>query len=338
MSKHFVGWIQDYGSNNIIGAVVYDSASNRCENYTMYDLYKALNTYVEVENIKFEDGNWVGTNGLLGRYPVREGNAVARDFLTIKIPIDINNMKMQTLQRDKDMMNKSPAVVLAITSLEPRKYLIANYMGIVIEVTEQVLIDYTKEQGLANGKLVDGHISSIAGSYSLAGMALAEKQKEKLGSKIKKANMLGGNGLSTIDSNGVIHSFDGLVRNGILRIPEGVTGISEEAYETLKLEEPLQKVYIPVTMSKFTRESKKQFFGLETKELILSHVDGNLAPMTFLGCKVEKIVLPGEVRSLLPDTFRGVRGLKVIEVGPGFRPIASTWPRGVKMDKRRLVD
>ncbi len=112
-----------------------------CSTRTVRDLeYAKIYTAIEkgqlrVDNLKLDKGKIMGYNGAIDRYTKIVNNRVD---------------------------GKTPAVVIAANA---GKFVCANYKGNMGIMTEEQLVGYAQHHGIANGKVVDGQVRAIDGTY-----------------------------------------------------------------------------------------------------------------------------------------------------------------------------
>lgn len=89
---------------------------------------------IKVENIELSNGEIKGINGSLDRYPIIDGS--------------LNSKSVIIIEKNNDNTFKC-----------------CNYLGKIADIPENKLVEYSKLYGIANGKIVNNHISSISGTY-----------------------------------------------------------------------------------------------------------------------------------------------------------------------------
>lgn len=107
---------------------------------------------INIENLKYENNKLVGVNGAIDRYT------------------KINSYNHP--------LGKMPAVVLMASN---GKFVCANYKGRVSLMTEAQLVNYANREGIANGKVVDGQIRAIEGSYKSKIVGMKESERAESG-------------------------------------------------------------------------------------------------------------------------------------------------------------
>lgn len=200
-------------------------------------------------------------------------------------------------------VGKCPAVILK--EYANKVYDVSDPFGRVVQMTEQSIIDYVSVEGLANGKVVNGHISSINGSYNADKSLLRAKSGDKLKQKMR---ILGETNTVLNDDNYLesIKSDEEAVSVGV-----GCLGICSEAFRECP---NVKEIHLPSTCVNF---DEKAFAGLKYLEKI-NIPDGTveISRMCFLNCRaLKEIELPNSIRKVGDSAFRGT-ALKKVSVGP----------------------
>jgi hypothetical protein len=200
-------------------------------------------------------------------------------------------------------VGKCPAVILK--EYANKVYDVSDPFGRVVQMTEQSIIDYASVEGLANGKVVNEHISSINGSYNADKSLLRAKSGDKLKQKMR---ILGETNTVLNDDNYLesIKSDEEAVSVGV-----GCLGICSEAFRECP---NVKEIHLPSTCVNF---DEKAFAGLKYLEKI-NIPDGTveISRMCFLNCRaLKEIELPNSIRKVGDSAFRGT-ALKKVSVGP----------------------
>lgn len=156
-------------NGEIIGYRIFDADSkeNKFINVPKDNVKEVLmSKKAVIENLSLIDGELVGTNGSIERYPVvnRQGKLIS---------------------------DKSPLII--INAIEDKGYTVVDYKGVVKKVGVFDVVKYAKEHGIANGKVVlrDNveFISSIVGSYPVVKLTKSNKSYSKEDENIIKITL-----------------------------------------------------------------------------------------------------------------------------------------------------
>lgn len=141
MNMHMIATI--YNGQNRVGFRLLNYEAKQTVDMPEVTVTEAVKSGISIQNIEYVDDKLKGTNGDISRYPQLNENG------TLKA----NN----------------PIIVLFQVE-DSNKYVVCNYAGIIALVNEDVVVNYAKKNGIANGKLVtkgeDSYISAIFGSYA----------------------------------------------------------------------------------------------------------------------------------------------------------------------------
>lgn len=121
---------------NIIGYRFFDTASKTIGNIpTETAINSIINGSVKVENITIKNGNLQGIGGAISRYAeiTLEGNLISNSALVILDKTDVG-------------------------------YLVVDFKGQMGMFNEEQIVEYSKKNGIANGKIVKDSLSAIEGS------------------------------------------------------------------------------------------------------------------------------------------------------------------------------
>lgn len=131
-------------SSTTRGFRLLDTNSGRTIDISEANLKQAIkDKKISIENLDLIDGSIVGINGTIDRY-------------TKCLP-------------DNTIVNKKLNTVVVINRIEEIGFTISDYKGIIKKVRAANLVDYAKQYGIANGKLINAegqtYVSSIYGNY-----------------------------------------------------------------------------------------------------------------------------------------------------------------------------
>ena len=140
----------------IIGYRILDTDNNSILNVPTNSLISNLSSRAAtIENMKFEDGRLIGTNGALERYP--------------KCDMHDNSF------------DKGGSPIIIINRLGDVGFTISDYKGNIKKVKTQDVINYAEKVGIANGKIVTFEntkfISAISGNYEIIPIEEPEQPK-----------------------------------------------------------------------------------------------------------------------------------------------------------------
>lgn len=253
--------------NSTIGFRLIDTNTRKVMNTQKDSVILALRQKkVNIENLALHGDKLVGYNGSIDRYPVI-------------------NMQLQ-------LVGSSPVVILCKT--DENKFICCDYKGEIITIEEYKLMQYAVCNGIANGKIVNGHISAIEGFYETLETRHAQDKKdgvknmqettdvnksalERLKEHLRNSNMFNGDSGNIkfkIKGNDIIISE---VANNIteINIPEIITKIEDNVFY---LCDSLKKVVIEGTIKSIGgeafREGNKIKFHVrnnETLEILMRH-------------------------------------------------------------------
>lgn len=292
--------------NKIVGFRVLDTDSGDKRDITVNSAKEVLLAgKVDIENIKLDGDRVVGSNGALQRYPSIVGGK---------------------------LNGKSPLIILF--ELVNKCYRVTNYMGELVDISEQQAISYAETEGIANGKVVhdeDGgaHISSINGCYKQDKLV---KDKQYGKTLVAKMSMLGVKTYSLDDNYNA--SVDNKEAEKIA-FGKGVLGIADNGCRDCK---KLKEVEFPETLERLGESSFSNCWSLE--KVVIPEGVVKIPKRCFLNCiKLKEVYLPNSLREIEDNAFNGCNKLKVIYLGPSPLKIAyGAIPRGVvrKVNKFKL--
>lgn len=289
--------------NKIVGFRLLDTDSGKLQDVPNENLKAVIESgNAEVENVKIEGGRIAGSNGTLQRYPTL-----------------ING----------GLYGKSPLVILF--ELVNNCYRVANYLGEVVDITEQEAIKYSETEGIANGKLVPdengkSHISSINGTYKQDKLIADKKYGKVLSAKMAMLGVrdysLDENYRATLTDKKAEEVFFG----------RGVLGIAHNGCKDCR---ELKYVKFPATLEELGDSSFCGCISLE--EITIPEGITTIPKRCFAFCKnLKQVYMPNSLRKIEDSAFSGCDKLKVIHLGPGPLEIAyGAVPRGVRKDKHR---
>lgn len=99
------------------------------------------NRQVKVDNLKYYNKQLLGVNGSIARY--------------------------SKLCEELKLQDTSKLVIIGRTG--DHKFICSNYTGRIIGINEDDAVKYATKNGIANGQIKKGRISSIVGNYRLIG-------------------------------------------------------------------------------------------------------------------------------------------------------------------------
>ena len=288
--------------NKIVGFRLLDTDSGKLQNVPNENLKSVLQSgNAEVENISIEGERIVGSNGTLQRYPTLINGA---------------------------LYGKSPLIILF--ELVNNCYRVSNYLGEVVDITEQEAIKYAETEGIANGKIVPDengkyHISSISGTYKQDKLVEDKKYGRILSAKM---NMLGVKDYS-LDENYRATLNDKKAEE--ITFGRGVLGVAHNGCRDCK---ELKMVKFPATLEELGDSSFSGCISLE--EVTIPEGVKTIPKRCFALCKnLKQIYMPNSLRRIEDGAFSGCDKLKIIHCGPVSLDIAfGAIPGGVKKLKR----
>lgn len=289
--------------NNIIGFRLLDTDSSIIRDATYESVYAAiLEKKTDIENLKIENGKLVGSNGILSRFPVIKG---------------------------RNLSGLSPLIILF--EMENNYYKVTNYLGEIVDISEEEAIRYAETEGIANGKIVteengNKHISSINGPYKKDKISLDKKYGEVLIAKRKmfKKNDFG------IDGNYMAYAIDTEIERIVLT--RGILGLRDNAFKGCK---KLKYIELPLTIEKLGIASLAET-AIET--IKIPEGIKEIPDRCFEGCKQLKTVcLPNSLLKVNKRAFYGCDKLKTIYKGPNkLEVVYGAIPFGVVQKSNKL--
>ena len=289
--------------NRIIGFRILDTDSGDLKDVPINSIKSVLGEgKVQIENLKLEGDRVLGSNGALQRYPV------------------IVNGRLN---------GKSPLII--ICELVNNCYRVTNYLGEIVDIEEQRAIEYSKSEGISNGKIVtseDGvsHISSIIGSYKQDKLISDRQYGKKLVAKMK---LLGKKNYNITDDY-VAYKLDDTIES--LDLGTGILGIQRDGFRGCR---KLQEVALPKTIE-FIGESA--FLGCSALKRIEIPEGVKIIPArAFMNCtSLEEVILPNSIAEIQTSAFQNCKKLKHIECGPApINVVYGAIPRGVRRTVRK---
>lgn len=140
MALFMIATIHD--NNEMIGVRLLDTNSKQIKDVPIREVITAIEKGITIQNIDVEQGQLVGTNGSIDR-----------------LPLVINGR----------LEGKSPLIIL--NQIGNSGYTVSDFKGQIKRLRNRDVIEYAKEHGIANGKIVQKggnyYISSIIGSYEV---------------------------------------------------------------------------------------------------------------------------------------------------------------------------
>ena len=263
--------------NTIIGFRLLDTNTGK----TIDKLYQSVLDTLKyektpIENLKIGNDIIKGNNGSIERYPI--------------------------LNQQLQLIGKDPLIIISKES--DGLYLCADHKGLSGQKTKPSLIEYTAIHGLANGKIVNNHISAIEGEYKQKPKSLETKIREYQA----KAALLGIKPflLKIIDDSVIIKDVQKDIVN--CSIPNFVTVIGEGAFNGCEL---LESIVISNGVTDIGQSAFNWCNSL--KSVIIPNSVTNIEDGAFSECSsLKNIVLPNRIPKIETGTFAGCESLKSI--------------------------
>ena len=147
-------------NKDAVGIRIYDTNSGEFKDVPINGVKAVLSKGAQVCNLGLQDGELIGTNGSLDRYPV------------------IRNGKL---------FGKSPLIIL--NEVGDVGYDVVDWKGKKARYRSEDVVTYSEKNGIANGKVVekDGNkfISSISGNYDRVEIVIPKKKVQEVKTKQK---------------------------------------------------------------------------------------------------------------------------------------------------------
>jgi len=269
-------------SGKILGYRLIDADSGEIRDIEEVKLISVLNEQsIKIENIELSNGQIVGLNGSIQRYPVL-----------------ING----------HLYGKSPLIIIA--ELPHNHYRVTNALGEVVDIYEQEAIKYAETEGIANGKIVtDGfgkkHISSINGTY-VKDKSLKDKE---YGRMLEAKLLITGNNDYVLDKNYYVRLANLSITH--LSLPTGVLGIQNEGFKGAT---KLEKIYLPDTIEYI---GARAFMGCTSlEEITIPEGVREIPEFCFAYCtNLKQVNLPNSLRKISYGAFQFCKKLKTISAG-----------------------
>ena len=138
----------------LAGFRLLDTESKEIKDVPMTSLFAGMAKGVKIDNLGIVNGSIVGTNGAIERY----GIINQKQGLVI----------LKSLKQDGQTVG----------------FIVSDEMGKVVTLKKEDVVTIAERIGIANGKVVDGTISSIRGNYEEVEIETVKKEREK---QIKEA-------------------------------------------------------------------------------------------------------------------------------------------------------
>lgn len=288
-------------NKNVTGFRITDTDTGETKDFNYESVKAVLDKGIEIDGIKIEDGQIKGSNGVFSRYT----NLI--NGITI---------------------GKCP---LVIVKEYPNKYYdVCNHLGKVVKMSVDDIITFAKEEGLANGKIVekDGKefISSICGEYPKDKMfndiASCERTKKKMIALDMDEIVFDGNNCISCKQT----DKDEFI------IGKGCMGVSDEGFKNNRL---LKYIKLPDTATYFGKEAFMNCEKLETVNIPEGTVV--IKKNCFYGCNsLKTVILPNSIREIQDGAFMGCTKLREISLGPVRANVSRTaFPRTARLKIRR---
>ena len=292
-------------NNDIIGFRILDDDTRKIKDVKYNEVKAVLESGAhKIENLKYENGEVVGSNGALSRFP------------------SIVNGRLSGV---------SPLIVLE--EMPNNVYRVTNYAGEIVEIPEDTAIKYSNTYAIANGKIVTDsatgktYLSSINGTYRKNRLIKDKQSGAKLSAKM---NLIGEDRYG-LDENHHAYAKDRTIKEIILG--KGVLGIRQQGFKDCV---NLTSIGLPKTLEYLGEAAFRGCNSLETIEIPEGVT--TIPPRCFALCKnLKAIKLPNSIREIGQSAFHGCDSLAVIFCGPEPINIAfGAVPRGVQWKKRSI--
>ena len=285
--------------NSLIGFRFLDSDSGQIMDVNKSNAIQVLSSNrAQIENLEIVDGQLKGSNGALTRFPTL-----------------INNQ----------LQGKSPLIV--ISELSNNRYKVCNYTGEIVDMTEENVVRYSASEGIANGKVVGNHISSICGEYRKDKSVLDKDYGEKLKAKMS----LVGTTDYSIGADCKAKCMNKDIE--VLKLGTGILGIEAQGFKGCT---KLTQIGLPSTLEVI---GDGAFMGCKSlKSIVIPEGVEVIPSKCFSHCtSLVQVSLPNSIKRIEREAFSMCSKLKVIECGPMKIDIAfGAIPRGVARKIRKV--
>lgn len=268
-----------------IGFRIMNIETRQVKDVSYGSVYNALiNNTAEIVNLEVDGNMLVGSNGSIDRLP--------------KI---VNGQ----------LIGKSP--LLVINQISEDVYTVVDFKGDVEEMPLDMVIDYAKAHGIANGKIVnkDGteFISPIKGEYPKKYIEKDSQSDEDIIAKVRDVNLR----LQVLDQPYRVTESLGikLLRVDIQKIAI-VDLVRRIDAETFQYCGQLESVKLPKNLK--TIGSRAFYSCKELKEVIMPHGLENIGEFAFAECRALKTIeLPDTIKKIDEGafTYTGLVALKM---------------------------
>ena len=268
-------------SGIVLGYNLINTSSFISQRYTLDSIISMMaKGSIKIENLKFENGEFVGTNGSLSR--------------------------LTRVNTANDTIYGSKTTIVILYKLIEKErtigYIISDYKGEVITVGVDTAIKYAKSQGIFNGRLVTNngneYITPIKGKYNVINLRTVENKLEKLRIYENRQNVIGKAFEFEVNRNNghiTILKYYDMPGREIIEIPDFVDGFKDTISDIKQAPffgcKYLKKIVMKANVK---GELKYTFAGMQGEEIDLTDLDtSNIISMVglFSMCNVNKIKL-----------------------------------------------
>ena len=311
---YMVGSIEEYvnaGETRIAAFRLLDTKTGKTENIRYERVLKSMvYSGLKIENLRVENGKIETFNGSIKRYAQTS-------------PI-------------KGISNEDSIVIL--WKNESNVFTCTDYRGYMYRVSERDLVEASKSRIIANGKVVRGRISAIAGSHPIKESSV----DSVISGYYKKCAVLGIKPLwlqADREEIMVVGVGEGITD---IVIPRFVSGIGDKAfkknsrirsvtmgdnvrfigYEAFKWCTGLEKVILPEAMEKIEASAFDMCYSL--KEVMIPKGIKEIPKKAFSYCEsLERVIIPKGVKVIGDHAFTKCTSLKNIEIPEGVKHIGT---------------
>ena len=307
---YMVGSVEEYvnaGEKRIAAFRLLDTKTGKTENIRYERVLKSMvYSGLKIENLRVENGKIETFNGSIKRYA--------------------------QISPTKGISNEDSIVIL--WKNESNVFTCTDYRGYMYRVSERDLVNASKSRIIANGKVVRGRISAIAGSHPIKESSV----DSVISGYYKKCAVLGIKPLwlqADREEIMVVGVGEGITD---IVIPRFVSGIGDKAfknnsrirsvtmgdnvrfigYEAFKWCTGLEKVILPEAMGKIEVSAFDMCYSL--KEVIIPKGIKEIPKKAFRNCEsLERVIIPKGVEVIGDYAFTRCTSLKNIEIPEGVK-------------------
>lgn len=190
------------------------------------------------------------------------------------------------------------------------KISISNGLGKIETMSEDMLIEYASQIGVANC-LIDGeHVTEIDGVKTIK-----TADKSSVDNMISKMLLSGASRGLDVDDKGVVRASDCVEQFKQVILTNGMTGIANYGFS----DREISKVKLSSTIKVIGAKAFSNVTGLDSIEL--NYGLERIEDSAFVNSSIEKIDIPSTVNFIGASAFRGCKQLKQVKLSSSIQSI-----------------